>query len=56
MSSAKYKDINYIYTLDLAEQIRDDYQNLGISGIQTLIIVFLCMTFDISLSLTELEN
>jgi multidrug efflux pump len=49
MSSAKYKDINYIYTLDLAEQIRDDYQNLGISGIQTLIIVFLCMLIFVSI-------
>ena len=48
MSSPQYKDINYTYTLDLAETIREDYDNLSNSWLQTLVLVFLCMIIFVS--------
>ena len=49
MSASKYKDLSYTYTTDLAETIRKDYNNLTSSGLQTLIIVFLCMLVFVSI-------
>lgn len=45
LQKLEYEWINYVYSVDIAESINDDYWELAVNWLTTLILVFLVMFF-----------
>ena len=45
LQKLEYEWIDYVYTMDMAELINNDYSDLATNGLMTLILVFLVMFF-----------